>query len=367
MISLAKQLLWLGVICSAIPAYGQTDLREERELVRLGTVPRIELRPATTSSPASDEIEKLIASLAEIEAPDFGLSGTLRGRTFAPIEGLSHASTLLLTDHRLKPSEALRRLVTLGPVALPHLVRTLDDKTPTRLTMRHDESLGAMSFAREMDLNPVHPIEKRVLRDWRHEDEFGSERTANSYTVKIGDVCFVAIGQIVGREYNAVRYQPTACIVINSPVEDPKLARAVREIWSGDDARKTLLESLLVDYSAQGIFNGRSLDGWDVGSRLQVNAATRLLYYFPRETGKLIADRLGALDVTRTGPPSSQPASPSELDAFMKREIKNGVRTAEFVKAVAWCREPPIVAALKSIRERATDADILRTIREVEK
>ena len=44
-------------------------------------------------------------------------------------------------------------------------------------------------------------------------------------------MCFVAVGQIVGRGYAAVRYQPTACIVINSPTHDAKLRSDVRAAW----------------------------------------------------------------------------------------------------------------------------------------
>lgn len=352
---------WLATICSAVPAFAQ--VKENDQLpVRLGEVPKVELLPAAASAPDRNEIDKLIASLADIETPDFGLSPTMAGSAFSPVEGLSHASTFVLTDHQLKQSAALRKLVGHGPAAMPQLLRALDDKTPTKLTVRHDGSFGGMWFAREMGSNPVNPVEQRVLRGWRHSDDFGSERTASSYTVKIGDVCFVAIGQIVGRKYSAVRYQPSACIVINSPVEDPKLARAVREIWAGSDSRRVLLESLLTDYATEGIFNGESLDGWRVGSELQISSATRLLFYFPKETVKMICERLAALDVSRTGPPSSQRASPSELEAFIQRETKNGVRTADFVRAVAWCKEPAIVAALKAVRDRTTDPDILQAI-----
>jgi len=41
------------------------------------------------------------------------------------------------------------------------------------------------------------------------------------YTVKVGDVCYAIIGQIVNRSLMAVRYQPSAGLVINSPIEMP--------------------------------------------------------------------------------------------------------------------------------------------------
>lgn len=352
---------WIATICLALPVFGQEN-GEGQLPVRLGRVPKIELGVSAATAPHREEIDKLIASLADLDSPDFGLSATMSGTSFAPLDGTAEASTMLLTDHQLKQSAALRKLVGLGPASMPYLLRALDDKTPTKLTVRHDGWSGVMSFAREMDSNPVNVSERRVLREWPHSDDLGSERTADSYTVKIGDVCFVAIGQIVGRRYRAVRYQPTACIVINSPVEDPALARAVRQIWAGDDPRKTLFDSLLTDYATEGIFNGESLDGWSVGSRLQIESATRLLYYFPKETARMISDRVREFDVSRTGPPSSQPANPSELKAYVLRETKNGVRTAAFLKAIAWCNEPMVTVALKTVRERTDDEDILRAI-----
>lgn len=93
-----------------------------------------------------------------------------------------------------------------------------------------------------------------------------------------------------------------------------------------------------------------------------MRAATRLLYYFPKEAAQLISDRLAALDVSRTGPPSSQPASRAELEALIKRENKNAVPTVAFIRAVAWCREPAVFAALRSICDRTADEDILQAI-----
>jgi hypothetical protein len=128
-------------------------------------------------------------------------------------------------------------------------------------------------------------------------------------------------------------------------------------MWQSDDP-----DSLLRDYSTRGKFNGKSLDGWDVGSSLQIEAAMRLLYYFPTDCAELIADRIDQLDVTRTGPPSSQPASDSELDAFTKREVANGVRTDDFIAATVWSQHPDIIAALKRVADRTDDDDIVELV-----
>jgi hypothetical protein len=53
--------------------------------------------------------------------------------------------------------------------------------------------------------------------------------------VKIGDVCYALIGQIVNRNLCPVRYQPTAGLVINSPIEAPALIERVEKDWGGLD------------------------------------------------------------------------------------------------------------------------------------
>jgi hypothetical protein len=354
----------VGAVATA--ALGQPANTPDSSYARLGELPKIEATtPPAAQIPADGEVQTLIISLADIESPDVGLSSTMSGAAFAPLDELSEPGTVLMTDQYFKRSDALRRLVALGPAALPALLASLDDKTPTKLTIHHKLDFGVMWFGNEIDSNPVHPVECRVLKGWRPKLPLNAEKdSVSTYTVKIGDVCFVAIGQIVGRSYSAVRYQPTACVVLSSPAENPKLAKAVRDIWSAPDARKMLLESLLTDYATQGIFNGSSLDGWIIASNLQAHAATRLLYYYPKETAELIGKRLTSLDVSQDLRASVNPLTRDSLDSSMAREVKNGVRETDFIGAVAWCDEPPILVALQSIREHSQDAEIRSAVQQ---
>src|SRR5262249_10867554 len=162
-------------------------------------------------------------------------------------------------------------------------------------------------------------------------------------TVKVGDVCMVAIGQIVGRPYRCVRYQPTAIIIINSPIEDADLPDELRAIWSSEDPTKRFLDSLLTDYATEGVFNGETLDGWVQASELQCRAGLRLLYYVPKETAPFIAARLRSFDVK---------AAEGGLDGWTRREVRNGARTDYFIKAVKWCKEPAIEQALRDLKRR---------------
>lgn len=327
------------------------DETAETPVVKLRALSAITLQPRKPQEEAvTAEIKQRIAELAQIDSPDFGLSGTLTGDTFLPIEGTGQFQAGLLTNHQLKPSVALRRLVELGPAALPFLLESLDDQTATHLKIEHRGGFGGMWFDKEMGHNPANPTEAATVKKVNRKT-FLDRENLPSYTIKVGDVCFVAIGQIVGRSYQAVRYQPTACIVINSTTHDAELCRTVRAIWSSKDSYTRLFDALLIDYATEGIFNGHSLDGWWVGADLQTSAALRLLYYFPRESAALIADRLNRLDVKDLLGADS-----------MKKAVANGVWGIYFIKAITWCHEPEIQAALLNVFKRANDPEVLSAV-----
>jgi HEAT repeat protein len=333
------------------PEYGAKHGIEFAYLdVRLGKIPCVKLAPrAALTEEKKKHIKKLIADLAELADPDFGLSSTLTGHAFAPLPDHEHFGMGLLTDHRLKSSDALRSLVEIGPEALPFLLKALGDKTPTKLKI---ERFGNTFLGSELSGNPLNSVERRVLSENKtrkddDDDEAESRRVPN--TLKVGDACFVAIGQTVGRPYSAVRYQPTAIVIVNSPVESKELRERVRAIWSSDDPAQKLLDSLLIDYATEGIFNGKSLDGWSEGSERQIEAAIRLLYYFPKESAPLIAERLKRMDVRRPK---------QDNDASMMRDVANGAYTTDFLKAMNWCKEPMIRKALFDIFERTNDVQV---------
>ena len=108
---------------------------------------------------------------------------------------------------------------------------------------------------------------------------------------------------------------------------------------------------MLIDYATEGIFNGKTLAGWSEGSRYQIEATIRLLYYFPEETAPLIAARLKSLDV-----------SVATSDASMQRDVKNCVATVAFIEAVSWCQAATIREALADIAKRSDDPQIKKLL-----
>jgi hypothetical protein len=340
----------------------EDQLEQLRPKVKLGKVPRITpgaRRPLTRER--ADQIKTLIARLASIDQADYGLSPTMSGEAFLPISSQRENHAMILTDHRLKSSDALRTLVEIGPDALPFLLDALADKTPTKFKIEHGGGFGGMWLDNELWGNPVNELEMRTLGPPRDlAERLKQERHIGSYTVKIGDVCLVAIGQIVGRGYQTVRYQPTSCIVINSPTEDANLREQVHKIWSSHDPARKLLDSLLLDYATEGVPHRPSSDGWSMSSSLQSQAALRLLYYYPKETAALISERLRGLDVRRTAAGGKGfMHTDEENDADDRREAANRVRTDDFIGAVSWCREPVVRSAIRDIFTKTTDVDIL--------
>jgi HEAT repeat protein len=337
------------------PAFAAREGLEFAHLsIRPGRVPAVPLRPRPVTAEQTKRARTLIARLAAVDRPDVGLSATLNGRAFAPLPGRERMNSGLLTNHRLATNDAFRELVEMGPTALPSLLAALDDRTPTRLRIRVSP-MGFAGFGQDVPRSPFNLAEKRATVVKPIDDE--EDERNDPYVVTAGDVCFVAIGQIVGRPYQAVEYIPSGIVSICSPTASKTLRDRVRATWASADPVKTLFDSLLTDYATEGIFNGSSLDGWDEASDYQVEAVVRLLYYFPDETAPLVAARLRSLDV----------ADKPGRDGWIQREVKNGVRTSEFVKAVAWCRAAPIREALAEIARKTDDPVIKEALATGEK
>ncbi|MGC4045251.1 MAG: hypothetical protein QM758_15775 [Armatimonas sp.] len=278
-------------------------------------------------------IRKLIHQLVTVDKPNFGLSPSTSGVVLGPIPSPE------LTGSPLK------ELVRIGPRALPFLLEALEDSTPTRLII---EKLGKYTlmpqFDNEMGGNPANAQEQKILSEKprRGMDQFMEKDPPTCYQVTIGDICFVIIGQIVGRYYEAVHYQASGTIVINSPTHDPSIVKAVRAIWSSDNPTQHIFDSLLLDYSMSG-----------------TNATMLLLYYFPRQIAPIIAQRIKSMLVYYSGLNHRESDSEVRFAWLEKQERVNGVRTKDFIETVRWCREPEIRAALLYLFQKSNDSEIL--------
>ena len=226
----------------------------------------------------------LIDKLAEISHADLGYATNVTGSKFSPLDDAKPPSRFYEGPRLFDgiPSETMRQLVAYGADAVPRLVSHLGDKRKTRLFAEHEGFLGDLFAVREYDYNRrtvkvpprhvVHPddsdLEKELERDF-----------PEKYTVTTGDLCFVALGQIVNREFMAVRYQPTGCVVVCSPSYSSTLRAAVVAEWAAT-TREEHRASLLADVRQA-----------DSGGRAY-GALQRLSFYYPDAVEQAVIERL---------------------------------------------------------------------------
>ena len=285
------------------------------------------------------EIRGLIHDLVKIKDPNFGLSPTMSGSGFAPVPATGRMFNGILMNHGFKDDSSFLKLVEIGPPALPYLLDSLTDNTPTNYTIDYTNvSFGGMWYGErpalrwvagealmiarmaedkasdkeiaerfaappefialakagklphfspqsQGEFNPKNLVEQRILakarkelpsaRSDKNDDPFGY--AIRSYTLTVGDICYVIIGQITNRTYQAAQYQPTACTYIISPVHDVRLAQDVRAVWTSKEPTEMLYQSLLADCDAP----------W----RLDLaDALVRLGYYYPERSEPLLLE-----------------------------------------------------------------------------
>ena len=341
----------LGVVVCLAEQSAAASGAPTKATLRKRTSITVEAQPPVSPQEA-ERIKQLIHNLAKIDYPDSGLSATFSSSSFAPVPGAERLGGILMTPGNAKTSGDVVELVKLGPRAIPFLLEALDDRTPTKLVMKPPmQDVGAMWFAYELPGNPAGANEQKVIESRPRLDALPNHlqpdkpEYVRSYTVTIGDVCFVIIGQIVNRPYEATRYQMTGCVVLNSPTHDPVLAKEVRDLWSAANPTQHLIDSLLTDFVTERIdFPGKGdiQSRWIRPSDLQTGAAMRLLYYFPRQSVSMVTRQLHRLDGRK-----------ATKDAHVP------VATADMIEAVKWSDEPPIHAELNRIFEKTTDAGAL--------
>lgn len=222
----------------------------------------LDIHAAASTAPANMSVSELIDDLVNIHAPAIGVHPTALCEGFLPVGDTPEFAGGVIGSVPPQAFPQMIELVRRGAASLPLLIDHLADARPTRLSV---EGVGGgfFSFACFSD-----EYDARVTSTPESTPNVGRDLEGN-YTVRVGDVCFVLIGQIVNRNLLAVRYQPTAGLVVNSPIEAPSLVEKVRSDWGATDAAD-VLTSLLAD--------ARSND--DLLAR---PALVRLRFYFSDE------------------------------------------------------------------------------------
>ena len=217
-------------------------------------------------------VTELIDRLQQVEHEGIGYHSTAWARGFVGVDEEAAFAGGVLGSHAPIVAPQLRELVRRGIAALPELLEHLPDSRDTSVTVGGHVLIEGRWFSNEYDPRDLPP--ETELPVIPHVPTWTEQDFTGSYTLRVGDLCFVAIGQIVNRRLYAVRYQPTSCLVVNSPVELPDLAEAVRNDWAGLD-RTQHCQSLIHDLELQR-------DPWRAEE-----AWKRLSFYYPETAREL--------------------------------------------------------------------------------
>lgn len=218
--------------------------------------------------------EELIDQLPQISQIGYGYSAMFSGSQFLPEPETSQVSTLVLGSQAPTNSVVLESIVRRGITAVPSLLKHLDDARETKIP-----PISAMmwvSYADEYDYN--HRLIKEGPAGVNKEDTFG-ENQPRQHTITVGDLCFVAFGQIVNRNFNATRYQPSGGLIVSSPTSSPQLCTVIRADFTG------LTEKKHRDLLTQDILLP------DSGERRE-GACRRMAFYYPDTLEPLVLKQL---------------------------------------------------------------------------
>jgi len=174
-----------------------------------------------------EQTEALVGQLPQTSEIGYGYSAMFSGSQFLPESDSSKVHALVLGSQAPTNSAILERIVRRGIRAVPSLLKHLDDALVTRI--RPVSGMMWISFADEYDYN------RRTRMDVPigvNKDTFGQDQPS-SHTITVGDLCFVALGQIVNRNFNATRYQSTGGLVVSSPTYSKRLCALVRADYEG--------------------------------------------------------------------------------------------------------------------------------------
>lgn len=272
-----RLVLILLVTFAALGCGGGAKLPDEAEDIVLDEE---EVGDGKEAPPSNNKkVVALIDSLNKVSEEGIGTHSTAWASGFIAVDEEPRFEGGMLGSRKPVVNPVMRSLVQMGVSALPDLLNHLSDARKTSLVIEVPDR-GGIRFGATWHSDEYHPRYGDTERQPSGVNTKKEERV-DKHVVRIGDLCYVAIGQIVNRNLCAVRHQPSACMVINSPVATPALADAVRKDWSGL-TKQQHRESLVADAT-------------DQSPRAATTALTRLHYYYPKTFEPLVLKLLANL------------------------------------------------------------------------
>jgi hypothetical protein len=181
----------------------------------------------------------------------------------------------------------MRELVRRGPLALPELIKHLHDERLTKLEVGDPPPSGSGGVWEVKIFGYAYSPRVRGSQPPLGQHPWTQKTFQTTYTLRVGDVCYGLIGQIVNRRLQVLQNIPSGFLVVNSPIEAPVLIEKVKNDWGNVDA-EIVKSSLMAD------IHGASLTGDEaIYTEIVANPALqRLRLYFPDAYKALAGDDL---------------------------------------------------------------------------
>jgi hypothetical protein len=259
---------------------------------------------------------------------------------FAPLDPPEESFAVYVRQRGPQPPEVMRDLVKQGAAAVPQLIAHLDDRRATCIRVWSRDFFGNRyhsKFSETIDTKhgpPPPPLDPP------------QEPDLSPYTVTVGDLCFVALGQIVNRDFIAVRGPdyPTIntlayAVTITSPTHSPSVLAAVRAGWrrlTPARHRAALIDDLLHPDTP----------------RRQAGACRRIGYYYPADLPDLVLPLLRPVNV------NADTAALIEDGLLHDRSVAIDRAVRELLVTTA--DHPLALACMRRLLGRGYDAEIER-------
>lgn len=257
----------------------------------------------------------------------------------------------------------LTQLLSMGPVIVPLLLENLDNDLPVKakLTLA---TLSSVRFLDRLHGNAANLREARILKLSKscyvgsfefHKKVPGrsvAATQADSYQFCVGDVCFVLLGRIVGRDYRPLIGLDAFTYAVCSTVFNDQMRIKVQALWGSATPVRAVYESLMYDFVTVGITGNGARDEWAQGDVLQITAALRLIKYFPASSQHAMQRRLNSLYLT---------------NAREESDRVNGVDVAHLIMAIGTTDNSDLLERIVSLQINDEDEPIRTAVQWVKK
>ena len=192
---------------------------------------------SSAKSLTETHVESLIRHLATVNKPGPGYGVEFpfgrNGIQFLPEPDVERVGEHVTKVQIGAVAPALLELIKIGRPALPALLDHLSDSTSTQtlIPVRNPTWIGT-----ERDPRIRSPLGQRIWstmpNDWGMFDHYGEKKFGGSkYNVRVGDLCAIAVGQIVGRDLELISESPREAR-LTSPLVSPQIAIDIKNDWN---------------------------------------------------------------------------------------------------------------------------------------